>query len=69
MKASLALGRIASKLSAEGENVGVLMPNVNATVYLLFGMFAMRRVPAMLNFTSGLEAMQNACRISGDQDR
>ena len=64
IKGSLALGRIVSKLSAEGENVGVLMPNVNATVYLLMGMFGMRRVPAMLNFTSGLDAMQNACRIS-----
>ena len=65
LKGSLALGRLVSRLAAEGENVGVLMPNVNATVYLLFGMFAMRRVPAMLNFTSGIDAMQNACRISG----
>ena len=31
------------RLSVEGENIGVLMPNVNATVYLLLGMFAMRR--------------------------
>lgn len=64
IKGSLALGRIVSKFSKEGENVGVLMPNVNATVYLLLGMFAVRRVPAMLNFTSGIDAMQNACRIS-----
>src|SRR6476661_3541096 len=54
VKASLALGRIVTKLSTEGENVGVLMPNVNATVFLLLGMFAMRRTPAMLNFTSGV---------------
>jgi acyl-[acyl-carrier-protein]-phospholipid O-acyltransferase/long-chain-fatty-acid--[acyl-carrier-protein] ligase len=67
IKGSLALGRLVAKLSAEGENVGVLMPNVNATVYLLMGMFGMRRVPAMLNFTSGLDAMQNACRISSIQ--
>ena len=40
IKGSLALGRIVSKFSEEGENVGVLMPNVNATVYLLLGMFA-----------------------------
>lgn len=64
LKASLALGRIAAKLSAESETVGVMMPNVNATVYLLLGMFAMRRVPAMLNYTSGVDAVQNACRIS-----
>jgi acyl-[acyl-carrier-protein]-phospholipid O-acyltransferase/long-chain-fatty-acid--[acyl-carrier-protein] ligase len=65
VKASLALGRIVTKLSGEGENVGVLMPNVNATVFLLLGMFAIRRTPAMLNFTSGVDAVQNACRISG----
>lgn len=64
IKASLALGRLVTKLSKEREVVGVLLPNVNATVYLLFGMFAMRRTPAMLNFTAGLDAMQNACRIS-----
>lgn len=65
LKGSLALGRIVTKFSSEGETVGVLMPNVNATVYLLLGMFAMRRTPAMLNFTSGVDAMQNACLIAG----
>jgi acyl-[acyl-carrier-protein]-phospholipid O-acyltransferase/long-chain-fatty-acid--[acyl-carrier-protein] ligase len=64
VKGSLALGRLVTTLSAEGENVGVLMPNVNATVYLLLGMFGVRRTPAMLNFTSGPDAIQNACRIS-----
>jgi acyl-[acyl-carrier-protein]-phospholipid O-acyltransferase/long-chain-fatty-acid--[acyl-carrier-protein] ligase len=61
---SLALGRLVSKLSSEGERVGVLMPNVNATVFLLFGMWAMRRVPAMLNYTAGPEAVRNACRLA-----
>jgi acyl-[acyl-carrier-protein]-phospholipid O-acyltransferase/long-chain-fatty-acid--[acyl-carrier-protein] ligase len=64
IKASLALGRLVSRLSDEGETVGVLMPNVNATVYLLLGMFAMRRTPGMLNFTSGVEGLQNACRVA-----
>jgi acyl-[acyl-carrier-protein]-phospholipid O-acyltransferase / long-chain-fatty-acid--[acyl-carrier-protein] ligase len=64
LKSSLALGRIASKLAAEGDAVAVLMPNVAATVYLLFGLVAMRRVPAMLNYTAGLEGMQSACRAA-----
>ena len=62
---SLALGRLANKFTSESENVGILMPNVNATVFLLFGLWAMRRTPAMLNFTSGADALQNACRLSG----
>jgi len=65
LKASLALGRMVTRLSAPGEFVGVLMPNVNATVALLYGLFAFRRVPAMLNYTSGLEGMQSACRVAG----
>jgi acyl-[acyl-carrier-protein]-phospholipid O-acyltransferase/long-chain-fatty-acid--[acyl-carrier-protein] ligase len=63
LKATLALGRIAARLAREGENVGVLMPNVSTTAALLFGMFAMRRIPAMLNYSAGLEAMGAACRL------
>jgi acyl-[acyl-carrier-protein]-phospholipid O-acyltransferase/long-chain-fatty-acid--[acyl-carrier-protein] ligase len=58
---SLALGRMAEKISAPGETVGVLMPNVSNTVCLIFGMSAMGRVPAMLNYTAGTAGMQNAC--------
>jgi len=65
LKAALALGRLVARRSAPGEFVGVLLPNVNITVALLYGMFAFRRVPAMLNYTSGLEGMQNACRVAG----
>ena len=65
LKMALALGRIVSKRTGEGETVGVLMPNLTATVALLFGMSAFRRVPALLNFTSGAGAMEAACRLAG----
>jgi acyl-[acyl-carrier-protein]-phospholipid O-acyltransferase/long-chain-fatty-acid--[acyl-carrier-protein] ligase len=65
LKSSLALGRLVGKLTREGETVGVLMPNLGATVSLLYGMFAMRRVPAMLNYTAGPEAVHSACRTAG----
>ena len=61
LKKSLALGRLVTKVSAPGEAVGVLMPNVSNTVCLIFGMSAMQRVPAMLNYTAGSAGMQNAC--------
>lgn len=61
LKKSLALGRLASKVSAPDENVGVLLPNVTNTICLIFGMSAMRRVPAMLNYTAGPAGIQNAC--------
>ncbi|MCE5309430.1 MAG: AMP-binding protein [Acidobacteriales bacterium] len=65
LKASLALGRLVTKLSREGEYVAVLMPNVSTTISLLLGIIAMRRVPAILNYTAGLSGMQEACRLAG----
>ncbi len=64
LKASLALGRLVSRLAQEGETVGVLMPNVTTTASLLFGMFGVRRVPAMLNYTTGSEGVQSACELA-----
>jgi acyl-[acyl-carrier-protein]-phospholipid O-acyltransferase / long-chain-fatty-acid--[acyl-carrier-protein] ligase len=61
LKKSLALGRIASKVSSSGEVVAVLMPNITNTLALILGMSAFNRVPAMLNYTSGTAGMQNAC--------
>ncbi len=60
LKGALALGRLVTRLSAEGEIVGVLMPNAAPTLMLLFGMFSVRRVPAMINYTSGVDGMRSA---------
>jgi acyl-[acyl-carrier-protein]-phospholipid O-acyltransferase / long-chain-fatty-acid--[acyl-carrier-protein] ligase len=61
LKKSLALGKIASKVSNPNEVVGVLMPNITNTLALILGMSAFNRVPAMLNYTAGTAGMQNAC--------
>jgi len=61
LKKSLALGKIASKVSSPNEIVGVLMPNITNTLALILGMSAFNRVPAMLNYTAGTAGMQNAC--------
>jgi acyl-[acyl-carrier-protein]-phospholipid O-acyltransferase / long-chain-fatty-acid--[acyl-carrier-protein] ligase len=64
LKKSLALGRLASKISQPHENVGVLMPNVTNTICLIFGMSAFARIPAMLNYTAGSAGIQNACMVA-----
>lgn len=64
LKKSLALGRLTAKVSREGETIGVLMPNVSTTIALIFGLSALRRVPAMLNYTAGTAGLQNACRVA-----
>ncbi|NOT15208.1 MAG: bifunctional acyl-ACP--phospholipid O-acyltransferase/long-chain-fatty-acid--ACP ligase [Methylotenera sp.] len=61
LKKSLALGKLASKITQANENVGVLMPNVTNTICLIFGLSAFARVPAMLNYTAGSAGIQNAC--------
>jgi acyl-[acyl-carrier-protein]-phospholipid O-acyltransferase/long-chain-fatty-acid--[acyl-carrier-protein] ligase len=61
LKMSLVLGRLVARESAVDEKVGLLLPNVAATLSLIFGMSALRRVPAMLNYTAGSEGLQVAC--------
>ncbi len=61
LKKTLALGKLAKKITKPHENVGVLMPNVTNTICLIFGLSAFGRVPAMLNYTAGSAGIQNAC--------
>jgi acyl-[acyl-carrier-protein]-phospholipid O-acyltransferase/long-chain-fatty-acid--[acyl-carrier-protein] ligase len=61
LRTSLALGRMTRRFANEGERIGVLLPNLGTTVCLIFGMSAMRRVPAMLNYTAGAQGMLDAC--------
>ncbi|MDR0249971.1 MAG: bifunctional acyl-ACP--phospholipid O-acyltransferase/long-chain-fatty-acid--ACP ligase [Burkholderiales bacterium] len=64
LKMSLALGRLASRLTCPGEKVGLLLPNMVPTVALFMGLSAFRRVPAMLNYTAGVDGMQAACAVA-----
>lgn len=61
LKMSLALGRLLKHRSQESERIGLLLPNITATLGMIFGLSAFRRVPAMLNYTAGVEGMQAAC--------
>ena len=61
LKMTLALGRLVAKYSEAGECIGILMPNLAATVCMMIGTGAQGRVPAMLNYKSGTGGMQDAC--------
>ncbi len=57
----------APRLSAgtyPGERVGLLLPNSRAAVIALLGLSSQGRVPAMLNFSVGAGALQDACRTA-----
>ncbi|MBK5263951.1 MAG: MFS transporter, partial [Alphaproteobacteria bacterium] len=51
---SMALGRVFERQASPGEAVGLLLPNVAGVVASFFGLQAIGRVPAMLNYTAGL---------------
>ncbi len=61
LKMTLMLGRLAERVTGDGERVGLLLPNVTPTLGLIFGLTARGRVPAMLNYTAGTDGMQAAC--------
>jgi len=64
LKGSLALGRLLAKITEPEEVVGVLLPNVGPGIYTLLGLWAFRRIPAMINYTAGLDGMQSALRAA-----
>jgi acyl-[acyl-carrier-protein]-phospholipid O-acyltransferase/long-chain-fatty-acid--[acyl-carrier-protein] ligase len=61
LKMTLALGRIVARHSEPGECVGILMPNLAATVGMMIGAGAQGRISAMLNYKAGAGGMQDAC--------
>ena len=61
----LALARLGSRVAAEREVVGVMMPNLSTTACLVLALSAAGRVPALLNYTAGEEALRSACSAAG----
>ncbi len=61
LKMTLGLGRLVARNSEPDECVGILMPNLAATVCMMIGAGAQGRVPAMLNYKAGSGGMQDAC--------
>ena len=61
------LGRLierAAKTADAIPAVGIMLPNMVGTALTLFGLHAVRMVPAMLNFSSGPAQIASACKIA-----
>ena len=65
LKKALGLSRVTARLTAPDEIVGLLMPNAAITVSLVLGLSLNRRVPAMLNYTAGVDGLRAACTAAG----
>ncbi len=64
IQASFALGRVLTRHTGRGDYVGILLPNVIGTVVTFFGLHAFGRVPAMLNYSTGVSNMVAACDVA-----
>lgn len=58
------LGGVLRKDTQPGERVGVLMPNVAGGVVVYLSMLYLERIPAMLNYSTGLQVLLKACETA-----
>ncbi|TDR89245.1 acyl-[ACP]--phospholipid O-acyltransferase [Enterovirga rhinocerotis] len=58
------LGAKLRRFASEGEAVGILLPNSVGAIVTFFALQSTKRVPAMLNVSTGAAGMAAACRIA-----
>jgi len=64
LRAMHVLGRKLMPLAAEGEAIGVMLPNANGVVVTVLGLMSAGRVPAMINFTAGATNILSGCKAA-----
>ena len=62
--ASFLLGKKLADKSDKGEYIGVMLPNMNVCAAVLLALLAYARVPAMINFTSGIKNVLDSCKAA-----
>lgn len=58
-------GQWRSLLPAAPQRVGVLLPNVNAMPVVILSLWAVNKIPAILNYTTGPAILQACARLAG----
>ncbi len=61
---SIILGRRIAKSSKPADTIGLLLPNSVGCVVTFFALQAHHRIPAMLNFSTGIQNILLACRTA-----
>lgn len=58
---------LATKFTAKfphEKTLGVLLPNMNGTAVTILGVMSAGKIPAMINFTAGIQSLKAACRAA-----
>ena len=61
---ALLLGDMLEPHTKQGDYVGILLPNMVNTLVTFFALHSQSRIPAMLNFSSGIKAILSACQTA-----
>ena len=64
LRMALGMARLAGRFTRRGEVVGVVMPNAAPTLGLILGLSGSGRVPALLNYTAGVDGVRAACEVA-----
>ena len=59
------LAQVLRETVLDGERIGLLLPNVNATPVVILALWWLGKVPAMLNFSSGTPTMLACAELAG----
>ena len=64
LRMALGLARLAGRFTQRGEVVGVVMPNAAPTLGLILGLSGSGHIPALLNYTAGVDGVRAACEVA-----
>jgi acyl-[acyl-carrier-protein]-phospholipid O-acyltransferase/long-chain-fatty-acid--[acyl-carrier-protein] ligase len=61
---SLVLRKPLAKIAEESEYLGIILPNSVGLIVTIFSLFSLGKVPALLNYSSGIPSIASCCKTA-----